>query len=160
MRCLRPRRRRRRWCRAHRARHAAQTLYVVPEIKQRIRLAWASYEQQYGWFKFELCSNYNYFQTAPFTLKVRMLNTEAIETLPCEGHDLWTLGQEHFAELRRAHQHLLAQIIVFRRRRRTDHAVSYAQAPKKPQNEGVHAPSTLRGSRRTASGQWGPIRHR
>ena len=42
---------------------------------------------------------------APFTLKVRILKAEVMETL-LYGWVTWTLGQEHFAELRTAHDAL------------------------------------------------------
>ena len=49
----------------------------------------------------------------------------------------WTLGQEHFAELRTAHHNLLLRIIGFQRRQRTDHLMPYAKALKKAQCESV-----------------------
>ena len=45
---------------------------------------------------------------APFTLKVR--KTEVMENL-LYGYVTWTLGQEHFAELRTAHHKLLLRTI-------------------------------------------------
>ena len=64
---------------------------IMPEMKRRIRLAWACYNR----FKRELYD----MEDAPFTLKVRMLKAEVMETL-LYGCVTWTLGQEHFAELR------------------------------------------------------------
>ena len=49
-------------------------------------------------------------EDAQFTLKVRMLKAEVMETL-LYGCVTWTLGQEHFAELRTAHHNLLLRII-------------------------------------------------
>ena len=49
----------------------------------------------------------------------------------------WTLGKEHFAELRTAHHRFLLRIIGFQRRQRTDHLMSYAKALKKAQCESV-----------------------
>ena len=68
--------------------------------------------------------------------KVRMLKVEAMKTL-LYGCLTWTLGQEHFAELRTAHNNLLLRIIGFQRRQRTDHLMSYAKALKKAQCESV-----------------------
>ena len=101
---------------------------IMPEMKRRIRLAWACYNR----FKRELYD----MEDAPFTLKVRMLKAEVMETL-LYGCVTWTLGQEHFAELRTAHHNLLLRIIGFQRRQRTDHLMSYAKALKKAQCESV-----------------------
>ena len=70
------------------------------------------------------------------TLKVRMLQTEVMETL-LHGCVTWTLGKEHFAELQTAHHRLLLRIIGFQRRQCTDQLVSYAKARKKAQCESV-----------------------
>ena len=51
----------------------------------------------------------------------------------------WTLGQEHFAELRTAHHRFLLRIIGFQRRQRTDHLMSYAKTLKKAQCDSVEA---------------------
>ena len=101
---------------------------IMPDMKRRIRLAWACYNR----FKRELYD----MEDAPFTLKVRMLKGE-VETL-LYGCLTWTLGQEHFAELRTAHHNLL-RIIGFQRRQRTDHLMSYAKVLKKAQCESVEA---------------------
>ena len=91
---------------------------IMPEMKRQIRLAWACYNR----FKRELYD----MEDAPFTLKVRMLKAEVMET-PLYGCVTWTLGQEHFAQLRTAHHNLL-RIIGFQRRQRTDHLMSYVKA--------------------------------
>ena len=68
---------------------------------------------------------------APFTLKLRMLKAEVVETL-LYGCVTWTLGKEHFAELRMARHSFLRRIIGFQRRQRTDHVIiSYAMILKK-----------------------------
>ena len=100
----------------------------MPEIKRRILLAWACYNR----FKRELYD----MGDAPFTLKVRMLKAEVMETL-LYGRLTWTLGHEHFDELRTAHHNLLLRIIGFQRRKRTDCPMSYAKALKKVQCESV-----------------------
>ena len=64
-----------------------------------------------------------------------------IETL-LYGSKTWTLGKEHFAELRTAHHRFLLRIIGFQRRQRTDHLMSYAKALKKAQCES--AETTIR----------------
>ena len=97
-------------------------------MKRRIRLAWACYNR----FKRELYD----MEDAPFTLKVRMLKAEVIETL-LYGCVTWTPGQEHFPQLRTAHHNLLLRITGFQRRQRTDHFMSYAKALKKAQCESV-----------------------
>ena len=75
-------------------------------------------------------------EAAPFALKLRMLKAEVMETL-LYGCVTWTLGKEHFAELRTAHHRFLLRIIGFQRRQRTDHLMSYAKALKKAQCESV-----------------------
>lgn len=77
---------------------------IMPEIKRLIRLAWACYNR----FKRKLYD----MATASFTLKVRMLKAEVMETL-LYGCVTWTLGQEHFAKLP-THQ-LFLRIIGFQR---------------------------------------------
>ena len=101
---------------------------IMPEIKRRVRLVWACYSR----FKRGLYD----MEAAPFTLKVRMLKADVMETL-LYGYVTWTLGKEHFAELRTAHHRFLLRIIDFQRRNRTDHLVSYAKALKEAQCEGV-----------------------
>ena len=58
--------------------------------------------------------------TAPFSLIVRTLKAEVIETLLYECVT-WTLRAEHFAKLRTAHHQVLLRVIGFQRRVRTDH---------------------------------------
>ena len=99
----------------------------MPEIKRRVRLEWACYSR----FKRELYD----MKAAPFTLKVRMLKAEVMETL-LYACVTWTLGKEHFAELRTAQHRFLLRISGFQRRQRTDHLM-YAKALKKPQCESV-----------------------
>ena len=62
-------------------------------------------------------------QAAPLALKLRMIKVEVMETL-LYGCVTWTLGKEHFAELRTARHRSLARIIGFQRRhRRPPHVV-------------------------------------
>ena len=65
-----------------------------------------------------------------------MLKTEAMETrlYRCVT---WTLGKEHFAELRTAHHRFLLRIIGFLRRQPTDDLMSYARTLNKAQCESV-----------------------
>ena len=70
----------------------------MPEIKRRVRLAWACHSR----FKRELYD----MEAAPFALKLRMLKAEVMEVL-LYGCVTWTLGKEHFAELRTAHHMFL-----------------------------------------------------
>ena len=53
-----------------------------------------------------------------------MLKAEVMETL-LYGCLTWTLGKEHFAELRAAHDRFLLRIIGFQRRQRTAYLMSY-----------------------------------
>ena len=56
---------------------------------------------------------------------------------PRYGCVTWTLGKEHFPELRTANHMFLLQIIGFQRRQRTDHLMSYAKTLIKAQCESV-----------------------
>ena len=75
-------------------------------------------------------------EAVPFALMSPMLMAEVMETLPY-GCVTWTVGKEHFAELRTAHHRLVLRIIGFQRRQRTDHPMSYANALKKVECESV-----------------------
>ena len=89
---------------------------IVPEIKRRIRLAWACYDR----FKREVYD----MEDAPFLLKVRLLKTEVMETL-LYGCVTWAPGLEHVAKLRTARHNLLLRTIGFQRRecKRPPHVV-------------------------------------
>ena len=87
----------------------------MPKIKRRVRLAYVFHNR----FKRELHN----MEAAPFTLKVRMLKAEVMETL-LYGCVTWTVGKEQFAELHTAHHRLLLRIIGFQRRQRTEHLMS------------------------------------
>ena len=50
-------------------------------------------------------------EAAPFALKLHMLKAEVMETL-LYGCVTWTLGKEHFAELRTAQQRFLLRIMA------------------------------------------------
>ena len=73
-------------------------------------------------------------EAATFVLTLRMLKAEVMETL-LYGCVTWTLGKEHFDELRTAHRRFLLRIIVFQRQEPTDQLMSYAKALKKAQCE-------------------------
>ena len=75
-------------------------------------------------------------EAAPFTLKVRTITDEVIETL-LYGCGTWTLGKEHVAEQRTAHHRFSLRSLGFQRRQRSDHFTSYAKAFKKAQCERV-----------------------
>ena len=75
-------------------------------------------------------------EAARFALKLRMLKAEVMETLLYRCVT-WTLGKEHFAELRTAHHTFLLRIIGFQRRQRTDHLMFYAKALNKARCESV-----------------------
>ena len=67
-------------------------------------------------------------EAAPFALKLRMLKDDVIETL-LHGCVTWTLGKEHFADLRTARHRFLRQ--------RTNNLMSYAKTLKKAPCENV-----------------------
>ena len=108
---------------------------IMPEIKWRVRLAWACYSR----FEREMHD----MEATPFALKLRMLKVEMMETV-LYGCVTWTLGKEPFAELRTARHRCLLRIIGFQRRQRTDHLKSYAKALKKAQCESVETTNRKR----------------
>ena len=69
---------------------------------------------------------------APFAPELRMLKAEMLDAL-LYGCVTWTLGKEHFAELRTAHHRFLLRIVGFQRRQPTGHLMSYANALEKEQ---------------------------
>ena len=75
-------------------------------------------------------------EAALFALKLRILKADVIETL-LYGCVTWTLGKEHFAELRTAHHRFLLRIVGFQRRQRTNHRMSPAKTFMKEQCERV-----------------------
>ena len=81
-------------------------------------------------FKLELYD----IETASFTLKVRMLKSDVVETPLLYGRVTWTLGVEHFAELQSAHRKLLVRSIGFHRRQRIDHRMSRMPRPSTRHN--------------------------
>ena len=81
------------------------------EIKRRVRLARVCFDQ----FKLELYG----METASFTLKVRMLKSEVMESL-MYGCVTSTLVVVHFTVLHSAHVKPLLRIIISHRRQRTD----------------------------------------
>ena len=60
-------------------------------------------------------------------LKVRLLQAEVVETL-LYGCVTWNLKPAHYAELRAAHHYFLLRCIGWRKRKRTDRNMSYAEA--------------------------------
>ena len=101
---------------------------IMPQIKRRVQLAWACFIR----FTRKLCD----MESAPLALKLRMLKAEVMDTL-LYGCVTWTLGKEHFAELRTTHHRFLLRIIRFQPRQRIDRLMSYAKALKKAQCESV-----------------------
>ena len=100
----------------------------MSKVKRRVRLAWACYSRS----KRELYD----MEASPFAMKLRMLKAEVMETL-LYGCVTWTLGKEHFADLRTARHRFILRVIGFHRRQRTDHLMSYAKVIKKAHCESV-----------------------
>ena len=96
--------------------HTTQFLYlgglinasadIMPEIKRRIRVAWACYEH----FKREL---YAYGGCPVHPLKVRLLKTEVMQTL-LYGCVPWTLGQEYLRRALNTTPHLMLFSVITR----------------------------------------------
>ena len=117
-----------------RYRHTTQFLYLGGiihknaglwlKIEQRTRLMWACFKR----FRPELYDR----ETAPISLKIRMLKAEVIETLSY-GCVTWTIGAELFAKLRTVHHQILLWVIGFQRRQRADYTLSYAEVLRNTQ---------------------------
>ena len=109
---------------------------IMPQMKRRTRLEWACYNR----FKRELCD----MEDAPLTLKVRMRKADEMETL-LYGCMIWTLGQEHVAELRRAHHNLFQRIIGFQRRQCRTPRLSRRHNARALRRPSANDASSLRG---------------
>ena len=85
---------------------------------------------------------YDQPKVAP-TLKTRMVNAEAIETL-LYGCSTWTLRQEHYAKLRTVHHRVLLRIIGAQRKRPDHRMTSYNRALEITQCESIETTSRTR----------------
>ena len=80
-------------------------------------------------------------EDASFTLEVRLLRTEVMDTLLC-GHVAQNLGQGHFADLRTAHKNLLPMILASS----ADNAPTTTYRPPRPSTQCESVDTTTRKS--------------
>lgn len=100
------------------------------EINYRSRVAWARF-RRYGPELFDRPS-------APFRLKVRLLQAEAMEAL-LYGCMTWAPRGDHYRQLRTTHHRLLLRVIGYRHKQGTYRKPSYAQALKRVGCQSVEA---------------------
>ncbi|CAB1107288.1 unnamed protein product [Ectocarpus sp. CCAP 1310/34] len=75
---------------------------------------------------------------APFRLKIRLLQAEAMEAL-LYGCMTWSPLNGHYQTLRSIHHRLLLRVIGYKRKKDTYRQLSYAQAPKRVECQSVEA---------------------
>ena len=77
-------------------------------------------------------------------LKVRLLKAEVVETL-IYGCMTWSPNKPGYDRLRRVHHSMLLRCLGWRKRKRDDHTLSYADALAKPASESIEAIVRIRG---------------
>ena len=103
------------------------------EVNRRIRNAWCSFRK----YSLELYDR----PSAPLELKIRMLKAEVLESM-LYGCVTWSPPSCHYDALRRSHHSFLTRCIGWRKHKRTDHPISYAETLLKTGSESIEA--TLR----------------
>ena len=71
-------------------------------------------------------------------LKVRLLKAEVVETL-LYGCMTWSPNKPDYGRLRRVHHSMLLRCLGWRKRKRDDHTLSFADARAKTASEGIEA---------------------
>ena len=87
------------------------------EVTRRIQRAWACF----GRCKMEIYDR----PSVGLRPKVRILKAEVLETL-LYGCFTWSLSKVDYGRLRKAHHQMLLQCLGWRKRKREDHILSYA----------------------------------
>ena len=100
------------------------------EITRRLQRAWACFQ----WYKMEIYDRLG----VRLRLKVRLLKAEVIETL-LYGCMTWSPNKPDYGRLRRVHHSMLLRCLGWRRRKRDDYTLSYADALVKTASEGIEA---------------------
>ena len=103
---------------------------LTREINHRSKTAWACFKR----YKTELFDR----PGAPFRLKARLLQAEAVEAL-LYGCVTWSPRRDHYRLLRTTHHQLLLRVIGHRRQQGTYRQLSYAQALKRVGCQSVEA---------------------
>ncbi|CAB1113062.1 unnamed protein product [Ectocarpus sp. CCAP 1310/34] len=103
---------------------------LTREINHRSKAAWACIRR----YATELFDR----PGAPFRLKARLLQAEAVEAL-LYGCMTWSPRRNHYGMLQTTHHRLLLRVIGYRRKRGTYRQLSYAQALKRVGCQSVEA---------------------
>ena len=100
------------------------------EIMRRLQRAWACFQQ----YKMEIYDR----PGVRLRLKVWLLKAEVIETL-LYGCMTWSPKKPEYDRLRRVHHSTLLRCLGWRKRKRDDHPLSYADAFAKTASESIEA---------------------
>ena len=103
---------------------------LIIEITQRLQRAWACFQR----YKVEIYDR----PGVRLRLKVRLLKTEVIETL-LYGCMTWSLNIPDYDRLRRVQYSMLLRCLGWRKRKRDDHTLSYADVLAKTASESMEA---------------------
>jgi len=98
------------------------------EVTRRIQRAWACF----GRYKMEIYDR----PSVRLRLKVRMLKAEVLETL-LYGCVTWSPSKADYDRLRKVHHQMLLRCLGWRKRKREDHILSYANALLRTDSESV-----------------------
>ena len=98
------------------------------EVTRPIQRAWACF----GRYKMEIYDR----PSVRLRLKVRMLKAEFLETL-LYGCVTWSTSKADYGRLRKAHHQMLVRCRGWRKRKRQDHILSYANALLRTESESV-----------------------
>ena len=100
------------------------------EIPRRLQMAWACFQR----YKMEIYDR----PGVRLRLKMRLLKAEVVETL-IYGCMTWSPKKPDYDRLRRVHRSMLLRCLRWRKRKRDDHTLSYADALAQTDSEGVEA---------------------
>ena len=100
------------------------------EITRLLQRVWACFQR----YKVELYDR----PGVRLRLKVRLLNAEVVETL-LYGCMTWSPNKPDYDRLRRVHHFMLLRCLGWRKRKRDDHTLSYADALAKTASESIEA---------------------
>ena len=100
------------------------------EITRRRQRAWACFQR----YKMELYDR----PGVHLRLKVRLLKAEGVETL-LYGCMTWSPNKPDYDRLRRVHHSMLLRCLEWRKRKRDEHTLSYADALAKTASESIDA---------------------
>ena len=105
-------------------------MYLSIEMTRRLQRVWACFQR----YKMEIYDR----PSVRLRLKVRLLKAEVVETL-LYGCMTWSPNKLDYGRLRRGHHSLLLRCLGWRKRKRDDHTLSYADALAKTASESIEA---------------------